>query len=128
MARASVRSPRRVAARRDLAQHLLSQTSRLLGRHPAETANDDIPVGRLSAALAGAVVDEEGLDPRGLHPDPKPRQFVIPGNPGSFPGLHRLNGSPGQGQPVQRDPFAGGFCHLPMLIRVRQQSTLNATP
>ena len=102
---------RRVAAGRDLAQHLLSQTPRLLGRHPAKTANDDIPVGRLSAALAGAVVDEEGLHAGGLHPDPKPGQLVIPGNPGSFPRLHRLNGAPGQGQPVQRDPFAGGFWH-----------------
>ena len=104
-----VRAPDR--HRRHLAQHLLSRAPRLLGRHPAETANDDIPVERLSAALAGAVVDEEGLDAGGLHPNAKPGQLVIPGNPGFFPGLHRLDGAPGQGQLVQRDPFTGGYCH-----------------
>ena len=77
MARASVRSSAG-SPPADLAQHLLSQTPCLLGRHPAETANDDILVGRLSAAFAGAVVDEEGLDAGGLHSDTKPRQFVVP--------------------------------------------------
>ena len=104
---------RRVATRRYLAQHLLSHAPCLLGRHPAETANDDIPVERLSAALASAVVDEEGLDAGGLYPDAKPGQLIIPGNPGFVPGLHRLDGASGQGQLVQRDPFTGRYCHPP---------------
>ena len=57
----------------------------LLGRHPAETANDDIPIERLSAALAGAVVDEEGLDAGGLHPNAKPRQLCHPRQPRVYP-------------------------------------------
>ena len=81
MARASLRSSAGSPPAADLAQHLLSHAPRLLGRHPAETANDDIPIERLSAALASAVVDEEGLDAGGLYPERQTQSAYHPRQP-----------------------------------------------
>ena len=55
-----------IAAACDLAQDLVGLPPGLLHRHPAVTADDDALVGRPAAAVAGAVVDEEGLDAGGV--------------------------------------------------------------
>ena len=72
---------RRVVAAGCLAEHLMGEAPRLIDRHPAETAEDDALVGRLSAAAAGAVVDEEGLGAGGVDLDTKAGEFVVPCGP-----------------------------------------------
>ena len=66
----------RVGATSDLAQCLMGETPRLLGRHPAIAAKNDTLVGCLSATVAGAVVDEEGFDAGGMHLDAEAGQDI----------------------------------------------------
>ena len=60
---------RRIVAVGDLAEDLLCLSPRLVGRHLAVAADDDALVGRLPAAVAGAVVDDEGLGAAGMDTD-----------------------------------------------------------
>ena len=62
---------RRIAAARDFVQHSARQAMCPPGRYGAVASDDDPLVGRLSAAVAGAVVDEIGLDAGRLHADPE---------------------------------------------------------
>ena len=73
--------PRRVLSAGRFDQHLPSHVARLHGRYLAVTAEDYTLVGRLPAAVTRAVVDDEGLEAGGLHPDAEPDQFVVPGDP-----------------------------------------------
>ena len=117
---------RRVLAAGRLDQYLSRHAPSLNGRYVAVTAEHDTPVGRLSAAIAGAVVDDEGLQPGGLHPDAEPGQPVVPGDPGLVGGLQRLDGAAGQGQLVQGEAFAGWSGHSADAVRVAGQPSVEA--
>ena len=67
----SVMPTRRIAAVRDFVQHSARQAPCPPGRYLAVASDDDPLVGRLPAAVAGAVVDEIGLDAGRLHADPE---------------------------------------------------------
>ena len=101
---------RRVVPACGLAERLMGQPPRLIDGHPAETAEDDALVGRLSAAAAGAVVDEEGLGAGGVDLDAKAGELVVPGGPWLVAWGHGLDGAPGEGELVACDAF-GGFVH-----------------
>ena len=63
----------------DLAQDILCLPPRLVGRHLAVAADDDALVGRLLAAVAGAVVDDEGLGAAGMNTDAEAGELAVPG-------------------------------------------------
>ena len=86
-------------------------------------AQNDALVRGFSAAVSGAVVDDEGFGPGGMHPDAKARELIIPGDPGFVRGLQRLDDVPGQGQLVQCDAFCGRFHHASIMARASSQWT-----
>ena len=69
---------RRIVAVGDLAEDLLCLPPRLVGRHLAVAADDDALVGRLPAAVAGTVVDDEGLGAAGMNTDAEAHELTVP--------------------------------------------------
>ena len=79
--------PGRVADAGDPAQQFLGQAPCPVRGDPAVAADHDALVGRLAPAVAGPVVDDEGLGAGGLDPAAETGQPVVPGNPGPVPRL-----------------------------------------
>ena len=96
-----------------LVQNLPRQTARPAGRYLAMVAQDDTLVRGFSAAISGAVVDDEGFGPGGMHPDSKARELIIPGEPGFVPGLQRLDRVLVRVNLFNATRFADGFIMLP---------------
>ena len=89
---------RRVLAPGDPPEQVLRPGAGLVGGDPAEASDDDALVGRLAAAVAGTVVDDEGLGARGLDAAAESDQLVVPCDPGLAGGLQRLDGALGEGE------------------------------
>ena len=102
---------RRVLAAGRFGQDLASFAPGVGHRDRAVSADHRAPVGRLPAAVARAVVDNEGLEAGRLHPHTEAGQPVVPGDEGARGRLQRLDAAHGQGQPVLRHPLAAGLRH-----------------
>ena len=102
---------RRVGATRGLAEDLVRLPACLLGGHGAEAADGDALVGRLPAAVAGTVVDDEGLGPpAGWMRTPKPVSLSSQAIQEGVGGPKRLHGSL-----VERCAHPGG-CAFPEIV------------
>ena len=60
-----------------LVQNLPRQMPRPAGRYLAMVAQNDSLVRGFSAAVTGAVVDDEGFGPGGMHPDSEARDIMM---------------------------------------------------
>ena len=98
---------RRVLPSGDTSQQILCLPPRLVGCDASVAPDDHALVGRLAPAVAGAVIDDEGLGAGRLDAAPEPGQLVVPRDPGLFGGLQRLDGALGQGEPDLGDALAG---------------------
>ena len=87
--------PGRVFAPGDPSEQILGHTPRLVGGDMAVASDDHPLIGRLASTRARAVVDDERLRARGLDANAESRQLLIPGDPGFFGWLERLDGAPG---------------------------------
>ena len=99
--------PRWVVAAGDLAEGRLCQASGLIGGDFSVAAQDDLLVGCFPAAVAGSVVDDEGLGAGGMHPDAEPGELVVPRDPGLVGGLESVDGTLGDGELGLGDAFSG---------------------
>ena len=98
-----------VLAPGDAPEQVLSQTPRLVGGDASVAPDDDALVGRLAPAVAGAVVDDEGLGARRLDAETVPGELVVPGDPGLLGRLQGLDGALGQGRPDFCNSFSRIF-------------------
>ncbi len=87
---------RGVVACGDDPQKLLGQAPCPVRGDPSDAADDDALVGRLAPAVAGAVVDKEGLRTRGMDAHTEAGKLVVPGDPGLVFGLESVYGALGQ--------------------------------
>lgn len=103
-------SGKRVVAQGDAAEDFPGAAARLVGGDRAVAPDDDPPVGCLPAPVAGAVVDEVGAQPGGLHADAESGELVVPRGVGFLLGPERLDGAHGQRHPEARGAFSGRRC------------------
>ena len=83
---------RRILAAGDAPEQFLRLAPGLFGGDSAKASDDDPLVGRLAAAVARAVVDDEGLGAGGLDAAAEADQFVVPCDPGLVGGLECVDG------------------------------------
>lgn len=100
----------RVVAQGDAAEDFPGAAARLVGGDEAVAPDDDPAVGRLSAAVAGAVVDEVGAQPGGLNADAESGELVVPRGVGLLLGLECLDRARGQRHAEARGAFSGRRC------------------
>ena len=100
-----------IGAAGHLAEEVLCQLPRLLDGDPAVAADRDPLDGGLSAAVAGAVVDDEGLGAPGVDADAETGQLVVPGDPGRVGRLERIDGPLGECRAHLRDAFSRFLWH-----------------
>ena len=93
-----------IVARGDAAQQFLGQAPCLVRGELPDTADDDALVGGLAPAVAGAVINKEGLRARGVHAHAEAGKLVVPGNPGLVVGLERVDGA------LETRPYNGASC------------------
>ena len=128
MPRASARSSAGVSAPGGLAQGLLGHAPCLIRGDASEASEGDALVGGLASAFSRAVVDDEGLGPRGLDPDSEAREPVVPGDEGAVGGFKGLDGAFGQGGLDPGGAFCGGGIHGAIMTRRTKSSTPYSTP
>ena len=84
----------------------MAASCRVVGRHLAEAADDDALVGRLPAAVSGAVVDDEGLGAAGMDTDAEAGELVVPCDPGRVGRLKRFDDPLGECRAYLRGAFS----------------------
>lgn len=84
---------------------------RLVGRGLAVLADHDPLVGRLPAAVAGAIVDDEGLGATGTDAHAEAGQLVVPSDPGLVGRLERIDDPLGERGAQLGRPFSGSRGH-----------------
>ena len=104
-----------IGAAGDLSEEVVCQLPRLVDGDPAVAADRDPLVGCLPAAVAGTVVDDEGLGTGGVDAKAEAGQLVVPGDPGRVGRLERIDGPLGECRAHLRDAFSGFLWHGPTI-------------
>lgn len=100
-----------IGAAGGLAEDDARKPPRLVGRGLAVLADHDPLVGRLPAAVAGAVVDDEGLGATGTDAHAEAGQLVVPGDPGLVGRLERIDDPLGERGAQPGRPLSGSRRH-----------------
>ena len=100
----------RVLAQGDATEDLPCAAARLVGGDEAVTPDDDPPVRRLPAAVAGTVVDEVRAQAGRVNADAESGEPVVPCDVGAVLGLERVDGPRRERHPETRDEFRGRNC------------------
>ncbi len=118
---------RRIAAAGDFAEVVLRHPSRLVGSNLAVAAKHDALVCGFPAAVAGTVIDDEGLGARGVDPDSESGELVVPGNPRLVGRLEGFDGALGQRRTHLRGAFSCTHLHGGKIAAVdgRVNTTVN---
>ena len=99
----------------------------MVGGEGAVEFEDDALVGRLPAAVAGPVVDDEGLGPRGLDADAEARELVVPGDPGLLGRLEGVDGPLGERPAHLCGAFSGAGVHAGNIAIATVRFTVDTT-